>query len=104
MDELSQTAATLGVSVTPQALEQRFTPEAAETLKQVLDASIQEVIFSNPQAIPLLQRFKFTYKTAAGFLYLLNCCLARLWWRQQYAIKCQNPIELGNPHWRHKPD
>ncbi|MFQ6043895.1 MAG: IS4/IS5 family transposase, partial [Candidatus Poribacteria bacterium] len=57
LNELSQTAATVGVDITPQALEQRFTPEASETLKQVLDASIQEVISSNPQAIPLLQRF-----------------------------------------------
>jgi hypothetical protein len=61
LDELSQTAATLGVDITPQALEQRFTPEACETLKQVLDASMTEVISSNPQAIPLLQRFNGVY-------------------------------------------
>ena len=61
LDELSQTAATLSVSVTPQALEQRFTPEAAETLKQILDASIQEMISADSQAIPLLERFNGVY-------------------------------------------
>ena len=37
LEELTQTAASLGVRITPQALEQRFTPQAAELLKQVLE-------------------------------------------------------------------
>jgi hypothetical protein len=55
--DLTQTAATLGVSITPQALDQRFTSEAAAFLKRVLDAAVGEVISADPVTIPLLNRF-----------------------------------------------
>lgn len=61
LEELSQTAAVVGVEITPQALEQRFTPEAAEMLLDVLDASVSEVIAALPAAIPLLERFNGVY-------------------------------------------
>lgn len=57
LEELSQTAASLGVSISAQGLDQRFTPEAAALLKQVLDAALSQVIAADPIAIPLLQRF-----------------------------------------------
>jgi Transposase DDE domain len=57
LEELAQTAATLGVSITPQALEQRFTPAAAACLEHVLRAAIRRVIAADPVAIPLLERF-----------------------------------------------
>jgi hypothetical protein len=56
-EELAQTAATVGITVTPQALEKRFTQEAAECLKQVLEAGVEQVISADPQVIPILQRF-----------------------------------------------
>lgn len=37
LEELPQTAATLGVEISPQALDQRFTMAAATCVKQVLD-------------------------------------------------------------------
>ncbi len=57
LEELTQITAALGVSVSPQGLDQRFSPEAAATLEQVLNAAVTQVIASQPVAIPLLQRF-----------------------------------------------
>jgi len=57
LEELTQTAATLGVLISPQGLDQRFTPEAASFLHQVLDETVCTVVSANPAAIPLLQRF-----------------------------------------------
>ncbi len=51
-----QTAATLGVAITPQGLEQCCTEVAATCLQQV-PAAVQQVIAAEPVAIPLLQRF-----------------------------------------------
>ena len=42
--ELAQTATALGTPITRQAIEQRFTPEAAATLKTTLEAAVAEVI------------------------------------------------------------
>ena len=57
LEELTQTAATLGVEISPQALDQRFTMTAATCVKQVLDAALTRVITADPVAIPLLARF-----------------------------------------------
>jgi hypothetical protein len=57
LNELSQAAAAVGVTISPQGLDQRFTPEAAALLKQVLDAALSQVISADPIALPLLQRF-----------------------------------------------
>ena len=56
LSSLTQLAATLGVEITPQALLQRFTPRAAECLRQVLASAVAEVIAAEPVAIPVLQR------------------------------------------------
>jgi hypothetical protein len=57
LEELTHTAATLGVEISPQALDQRFTAAAAACLNQVLDAAITQVIMAEPVAIALLERF-----------------------------------------------
>lgn len=57
LEELSQTAAALGMDITPQALDQRFTEAAAACLKEVLHAALARVVAANPVAIPLLARF-----------------------------------------------
>lgn len=57
LGELCQTAASVGVAITPQGLDDRFTPEAAALLEQVLNAAIGQVVASEPVAIPILQRF-----------------------------------------------
>lgn len=60
-EELAQTAATLGVKITAQGLEQRFTEAAAQGVERVLQAAVQQVITAAPVAIPLLQRFTAVY-------------------------------------------
>ena len=59
--ELAQTAGALGTPITRQAIEQRFTPEAAATLKATLEAAALEVITADPQALPLLKHFNGVY-------------------------------------------
>jgi hypothetical protein len=61
LEELAQTAAALGVEISPQALDQRFTASAAACLHQVLLTAIARVITAEPVAIPLLERFTAVY-------------------------------------------
>jgi len=61
LEELSQTAAAVGVVITPQGLDQRFSESAARCLQKVLEAAVNEVIASEPVAIPILQRFAEVY-------------------------------------------
>ena len=56
LEELSQTAAALGVGSTPQALDQRLTEAAAACLQPVLHAARARVVAADPSAIPLLAR------------------------------------------------
>ena len=55
IEELTQTAATLGVSIT--GLDKRFTPDAARFLQGILETAVSTVIAAEPVAIPILQRF-----------------------------------------------
>ena len=57
VEQLAQMAGRLGVDVSPQAIDQRFTQATANLLQQVLTASIQNVVAAEPVAIPILQRF-----------------------------------------------
>ncbi len=57
VEHLAQMASRLGVEVSPQAIDQRFTSATATLLQQVLTASIQHVVTADPVAIPILQRF-----------------------------------------------
>ena len=61
LDELSQTAATLGLEITPQALDKRFTREASDCLKEVLESSVETLSTVDSQAIPIMQRFNGVY-------------------------------------------
>src|SRR5262245_42327229 len=56
LHQLAQMAATLGVVITPQGIDHRFTEATATFLKQVLDAAVTQVVASDPVAIPLLRR------------------------------------------------
>ena len=78
LEELTQTAATLGVSITPQALDQRFTAAAAACLEQVLRAAITQVIAAEPVAIPLLARFPAVYLQDSSTIVLPDA-LATVW-------------------------
>ncbi len=57
LQQLTQMAARLGITITPQALQQRFTAATAAGLEQVLAAAVTQVIQAEPVAIPLLRRF-----------------------------------------------
>lgn len=58
---LCRAAARVGVAVTPQALDQRFTPALAACLEQVLVAALAEVVTTDPAVAPLLARFAGVY-------------------------------------------
>jgi len=57
LEELAQTAGSLGVAISPQGLDQRFGRRAAAFLQRMLQEAVMRVISTEPVAIPLLQRF-----------------------------------------------
>lgn len=57
LHQLTQTAADLGLSLSPQGLDQRFGPAATEVVGAVLAAAIQEAVTAAPVAAGLLARF-----------------------------------------------
>ena len=57
LSQLAQTAATLGVPISPQALDERFGVASAECLREVLEAAVRVVVAADPVAVPVLQRF-----------------------------------------------
>lgn len=77
-EELAQTAATLGVAISPQGLAYRFTAQAAQCVEQVLQAAVQQVIAAAPVAIPLLQRFTAVYLDDSTQVQL-PAALAQVW-------------------------
>jgi len=75
---LTQMAATVGVAVTPQGLHKRFTKIGAACLKAVLDATIAQVVATEPVAIPLLRRFTAVLIQDSSVI-LLPAALATTW-------------------------
>jgi hypothetical protein len=61
IEELTQTAASVGIEISPQGLDYRFTKEASECLFETLEAAAGALICDNPVAIPILQRFNGVY-------------------------------------------
>lgn len=61
MEELSQSAANVNVDISRQGLNDRFTPQAANFLKAVLDECVKYVIGTNPVKTPVLSHFKQIY-------------------------------------------
>lgn len=57
LEQLTQTGAAIGLEITPQGLEQRFTKEAADFMESMLEKTVSQVVTSSPVAIPILQRF-----------------------------------------------
>ena len=60
-EDLCQLGAVLGIEISPQGLEQRFTDKAVKLLEQVLRRAVSQVIESAPAAVAVLQRFKGVY-------------------------------------------
>jgi hypothetical protein len=61
VDGLAEVAADLGVDVSPQALDKRFTPAATHCLARVLTQALERVFAAQPLALPLLSRFAGVY-------------------------------------------
>ena len=61
--QLTETATTLGLQVSRQALAQRLTPETSEMLKLTLDTAITEMleVAGRREALPLLEQFSGVY-------------------------------------------
>ena len=78
IEELAQTAATLGISITPQGLDKRFTSDAANFLQKVLESAVNTVVESEPVAIPILQRFNGVF-IQDGSTVTLPDTLATIW-------------------------
>jgi hypothetical protein len=78
LEELCQTAALVGVEITPQGLDQRFTAEGARCLYQVLQESVDQVIAVEPVAVPILQRFSGVYLEDSSTI-VLPAELAEVW-------------------------
>src|SRR5712692_7520919 len=57
LDQLAQSAAMRGVRITGQGIADRFSPQAAACLAQVLAAAIQQTIIAAPTDRALLDRF-----------------------------------------------
>jgi len=58
LQDLAQTAAATGVMVTPQGLDERFVPAAANFLKALLEEVAAHLVRAEPVAQPLLGRFE----------------------------------------------
>lgn len=61
LEELAQTAATIGVKISAQGLDQRFTQSGATFLKQVLDEAVRQLIQGKAVVLPILERFSGVY-------------------------------------------
>jgi hypothetical protein len=57
LDQLCQFGAAIGLTITPQALDQRFTETAAGFLRRWLEALVEKVVSADSVAIGVLQRF-----------------------------------------------
>jgi hypothetical protein len=60
-EQFAQTATALGVPITAQGLDSRFTPSAANLLKQTLEHTVHQSLTSNPVMLPVLQSFRGVY-------------------------------------------
>ena len=78
LEELAQTAAVLHVEISPQGLDQRFTHKTADFLLDLLKASVNEVVATQPVAIEILQRFNGVYLIDSSVIHLPDE-LAEVW-------------------------
>ena len=78
VEALAQAAAAVGVAISAQGRDQRFTEAAATFLEEMLTAAVQTVIAADPVAIPLLERFTAVVLLDSSTI-TLPAALA-LWW------------------------
>jgi hypothetical protein len=78
LDELAQTACALGVEISPQGLDERFTRDAAAFLRAVLKRAVHEKAEAEPVALDLLSRFEGVFLLDASQV-TLPAELAEVW-------------------------
>lgn len=78
LEQLSQTAAALGVRISPQGLDQRFGPAAAALLRDRLETAVAQVITAAPVASARLGRFAAVYLLDSTTIGLPDA-LATIW-------------------------
>jgi hypothetical protein len=98
--QLRHTAASVGVHVSNQAIEQRFSDGSARLLRALLEEAVAEVISSEACAPELLARFNGVY-VQDGTLISLPATLAHEWAGrgspgQEAALRVQARLELGS--------
>jgi hypothetical protein len=70
MEELSQSAANLGVCVSRQGIDERFTAKAAQFMESLVKAALQEVVRGKRVDTPILSRFSKVYVADATIIKL----------------------------------
>ena len=98
--QLRHTAASLGVQVSNQAIEQRFSAASARLLRVLLEEAVAEVISSEASAPEVLARFHGVY-VQDGTMISLPANLAQEWAGrgsegQEAALRVQAQLELGS--------
>jgi len=79
LEELAQTAAAVGVRISPQGLQERFGPAAAECLRQVLVQAVQIGLRAEAQVLlPLWRHFQGVYVQDSSTI-SLPAALAEVW-------------------------
>ena len=58
LEDLTDQAALLGATISPQGLDRWFCPQGADCLKQLAQQAVGVLLETQPAAIPLLQRFQ----------------------------------------------
>jgi hypothetical protein len=94
-------AADLGVAVSPQALDKRFTPATSRCLARLLTGALERVIAAAPLTLALLQRFAGVYVYDSTTVALPAAVVAEFPGsgrgadgRRPAALKCQVELEL----------
>lgn len=95
--QLRHTAASLGVHVSNQAIEQRFGPASVRLLRALLEETVGQVISSESSAPEILARFTGVSLQDATVISLPST-LAESWpgGSQEAALRVQGRLELGS--------
>jgi hypothetical protein len=75
LDEMSQMASVLGVDISRQGLDKRFTPEAAALMYEVLKAAVAQTVSAVPAKFEILARFKGVYIVDSSIVQLPEALL-----------------------------
>lgn len=78
LEELAQTAAALGVSISAQGLDQRLGAAAAACLQQVVAEAVRQVVAARPVALSVWQRFAGVYVQDSTTI-SLPAALSQVW-------------------------